>query len=215
LKLFIDSANIKEIREANNLGIISGVTTNPSLFAREKKNKKEFHAVIREISDLINGPVSAEIISLDLENILREAHELAKINKNIVIKIPVTKEGLCATKILHEEKIKVNMTLVFSSAQALLAAHAGAEYVSPFVGRLDDISFDGIELIDEIAKIFNKQNIKTKIIAASIRSPLHVVKAGIVGADIATVSYEIICKMIEHPLSKIGIEKFLKDWNEN
>lgn len=209
MKLFIDTANLDEIREANNLGIIDGVTTNPSLIARENG---DFKAIIKEITEIIDGPISAEVISLDCEKMIKEAYELSKIHKNIVIKLPMCQEGLKAIKYLNSQNIKTNATLIFSASQALLAAKAGASYVSPFLGRLDDISQEGLLLIEEIVDLFSAQNIKTEIICASIRNPLHVTKCGQLGADIATVPFKILKQMIEHPLTKIGIDRFLKDW---
>lgn len=211
MELFIDSANIEEIKNACELGVISGVTTNPSLVAKEKQDFKEG---IKKISEIIDGPISAEVISLHADEMVKEALVLAKIHENIVIKLPITSEGLKACSILSAQGIAVNMTLIFSSNQALLAAKAGATYVSPFVGRLDDIDYDGIKLVEEIADIFNKHAIPTLIIAASIRSSLHVSKVALAGADIATIPYDIILKMIEHPLTNQGIEKFLKDWEK-
>jgi transaldolase len=217
MKLFIDSANISDIKEANDLGIISGVTTNPSLLAKEKnidlKNQKEIFNLIKNICDIISGPVNAEVISNEYEKIINEAHELAKINKNIVIKIPMSKDGLRAVRSLSKENIKTNMTLIFSEAQGFLAACAGASYVSPFLGRLDDICVDGINLIKGLVKIFNAQEkINTKIIVASIRSPMRVVESAKAGADIATVPYKIISEMINHPLTDLGIKKFESDF---
>lgn len=209
MKLFIDTANVDHIREANDFGIICGVTTNPSLIAKEGR---KFIDVVKEITDIVDGPISAEVISLEHEGMIEEARELAKIHKNIVIKIPMTLEGLKAVKVLAKEGIKTNVTLIFSSAQALMAARAGATYVSPFLGRLDDIGQDGILLIEEIVDIFEIHQIETEIIAASIRSPLHVVKAARVGADIATIPYNVIVQMSKHPLTDNGIERFLKDW---
>ncbi len=209
MKLFIDTANIDEIRTANDLGVICGVTTNPSLIAREGRDFKE---VVTEITSIVDGPISAEVISLESSGMVKEARELVKIHKNIIIKIPMCAQGLKAVKILTAEGIKTNVTLIFSAAQALLAARAGATYVSPFIGRLDDIAWDGTELVSDIAQIFNIHGIETEIIAASIRSPLHVVAVAKLGADIATVPYKVILQMIEHPLTKAGIEKFLKDW---
>lgn len=209
MKLFIDTANIDEIRAANDLGVICGVTTNPSLIAREGRDFKE---VVTEITSIVDGPVSAEVISLKADGMVKEARELVKIHKNIIIKIPMCAEGLKAVKILTAEGIRTNVTLIFSAAQALLAARAGATYVSPFLGRIDDIAWDGTDLIADIAQIFNVHGIATEIIAASIRSPLHVVAVAKLGADIATVPYKVIMQMIEHPLTKIGIERFLKDW---
>ena len=211
MKLFIDTANVEQIREASKMGIISGVTTNPSLIAKEGR---DFIEVVREITDIVDGPISAEVISLDEEGMVREALELTERigSKNLVIKIPMCKEGLCATKRLSAMGIKTNVTLVFSAAQALLAAAAGASYVSPFVGRLDDIGQCGTELISEIVEIFRAQNIKTEIIAASIRGPMHVTEAARLGCDIATVPYKVLTQMLAHPLTASGIEKFLKDW---
>lgn len=209
MKLFIDTANIDEIRAANDLGVICGVTTNPSLIAKEGRDFKE---VVTEITSIVDGPISAEVISLDAEGMIKEAKELAKIHKNIVIKIPMCAEGLKAVKALTAEGIKTNVTLVFSAGQALLAARAGATYVSPFLGRIDDISWDGTQLISDIAEIFGVHGIETEIIAASIRHPMHVIQVAKLGADIATVPYKVIMQMIEHPLTKVGIERFLKDW---
>lgn len=207
--LFLDSANMEEIRQANEWGVISGVTTNPSLIAKEGRN---FEQVVREIAALVDGPISAEVLSLESAEMVEEAKVLARIHPNIVIKIPVTDQGLKATKALSRENIKVNMTLIFSANQALLAARAGAAFVSPFVGRLDDISHDGMGLIEEIASIFKNYHISTQIIAASIRHPLHVTQAALLGADIATIPFKVIQQMIRHPLTDAGIEKFLSDW---
>ncbi|BAH05953.1 fructose-6-phosphate aldolase [Clostridium kluyveri] len=209
MKLFIDTANVDEIRKANDMGIICGVTTNPSLIAKEGRNFKE---VVKEITDIVDGPISAEVISLEWKEMVKEARELVKIHKNIVIKIPMTQEGLKAVKVLSQEEIKTNVTLIFSAAQALLAAKAGASYVSPFLGRLDDVGMDGIKLIEEIVTIFKVQNIVTEIIAASIRGPIHVVKCAALGSHIATVPYKVLVQMCKHPLTDIGIERFLKDW---
>ncbi len=209
MKLFIDTANTEEIRIANEFGVISGVTTNPSLIAKEGR---DFKTVIDEIVSIVDGPVSAEVISLDADGMVKEAIPLSEINKNIVIKIPMTGEGLKAVKKLSEMGIKTNVTLIFTAAQALLAALAGATYVSPFLGRLDDIDCDGMTLISDISQIFRVHNIGTQIIAASIRNPLHVTNAAKAGAHIATVPYKIINQMLKHPLTDVGIEKFLKDW---
>lgn len=206
---FLDSANIEEIKQANELGVIAGVTTNPSLIAKEGRN---FEQVVREIVTIVDGPISAEVVSLESSKMVEEARELAKIHPNIVIKIPIMAEGLKATKILSQENIKVNMTLIFSTNQALLAARAGAAFVSPFVGRLDDISHDGMGLIEEIALIFKNYHIETQIIAASIRHPQHVSKAALLGADIATIPFKVIMQLVKHPLTDAGIEKFLADW---
>jgi len=210
MKLFIDTANVDDIRKANDLGVICGVTTNPSLIAKEGK---VFEEVIREITTIVDGPISAEVVAPDAEGMVKEARELAKIHKNIVIKIPITEEGLKAVKILSAEGIHTNVTLIFSAAQALLAARAGATYVSPFVGRLDDISDNGMELIADIVAIFEIHNISTEIIAASIRGPQDVTDAAKNGSHIATVPFKVIMQMINHPLTELGIERFMADWN--
>ena len=210
MKLFIDTANVEEIRRANDLGVICGVTTNPSLIAKEGK---DFVEVIKEITQIVDGPISAEVVAPDAAGMVKEARELAKIHENIVIKIPVTEEGLKAVKILSAEGIKTNVTLIFSPAQALLAAKAGATYVSPFIGRLDDISDNGISVVDDIAAIFEIHGIPTEIIAASIRGPQDVTDSAKHGAHIATIPYKVIMQMLGHPLTDIGIEKFMKDWN--
>ena len=209
MRFFIDTANIEEIKEANELGVICGVTTNPSLIAKEGR---DFIEVVKEISTIVDGPISAEVISLDHKGMVEEADKLAKIHKNIVIKLPMTLEGLKATKILSAKGIKTNVTLIFSATQALLAARAGATYVSPFVGRLDDIGQDGLSLIEEIVDIFSVNDIETQIIVASVRNPIHVSQAARLGADIATVPYKVITQMSKHPLTDKGIENFLKDW---
>lgn len=209
MKLFIDSANVDEIREAYSLGVISGVTTNPTLIAREGRN---FAEVVREIASIVDGPISAEAVSTNAPGMVSEAEELAAIHPNIVVKIPMTAEGLKAVKILTQKGIRTNVTLVFSANQALLAARAGATYVSPFVGRLDDIGHDGMELLCDIMEIFNNYQLQTEVIAASIRHPLHVTAAARAGAHIATVPYKVIMQMIGHPLTSAGIKKFLEDW---
>lgn len=209
MKIFIDTANINEIREANSLGIIDGVTTNPSLIAKEGR---EFISVVKDICSIVDGPISAEAMSLKYDEIVKEAKTLAKIHKNIVVKIPLTAEGLKAAKVLSREGIKTNLTLCFSPTQALLAAKAGAVYVSPFIGRLDDISIVGMELIRDIKAIFKNYSLKTEIIVASVRNPIHVLDAAKIGADIATVPYATLMALIKHPLTDIGIERFLKDW---
>lgn len=209
MRFFVDTANIEEIKEANELGVICGVTTNPSLIAKEGK---DFIEVVKEISTIVDGPISAEVISLDHKGMVEEADKLSKIHKNIVIKLPMTLEGLKATKILSQNGIKTNVTLIFSATQALLAARAGATYVSPFVGRLDDIGQDGLSLIEEIVDIFNVNAIETEVIVASVRNPIHVSQAARIGADIATVPYKVITQMAKHPLTDKGIESFLKDW---
>lgn len=209
MKLFIDTANVDEIRKASEMGVICGVTTNPSLIAKEGK---VFEEVIKEIVTLVDGPISAEVIGLEADQMVKEAKELVKIHKNIVIKIPMTAEGLKAVKVLSANNIKTNVTLIFSAAQALLAARAGATYVSPFLGRLDDIGDEGMRLISEIAEIFAIHDIPTEIISASVRTQIHVIQAARRGAHIATVPYKVIAEMIKHPLTTAGIEKFLKDW---
>lgn len=209
MKIFIDTANIEEIKKAGRLGVISGVTTNPSLIAKEGRN---FQEVVREICEIVEGPISAEVISLEAGGMIEEAGELARIHPNIVIKIPMTAEGLAAVKALSEKNIKTNVTLVFSANQALLAALAGATYVSPFVGRLDDIGQDGMELIREIVQIYENYAIDTQIIAASIRHPMHVTEAAKAGAHISTIPFKVIMQMTGHALTDLGIEKFLADW---
>ena len=211
MKIFIDSANIKEIKGANSLGVIDGVTTNPSLIAREGRQAEE---ILREICSLVKGPVSAEVISLESEGMLREARALAAFAKNIVIKIPITKEGLIAVRALSAEGIKTNTTLCFSSMQALLVAKAGATYVSPFVGRLDDTGAVGMELIREIKQIYSNYGFKTEIIVASVRNPLHVIEAARIGADIATIPFAVIEQLLKHPLTDIGINRFLEDYKK-
>ena len=211
MKLFIDTANVAEIKEANDMGVICGVTTNPSLIAREGR---DFNEVIKEIAGIVDGPISGEVISLETEGMVKEGREIAKIHKNMIVKIPMTGNGLKAVKILTSEGIKTNVTLIFTAGQALLAARAGATYVSPFLGRLDDIATNSMELIETIVDIFAIHDIKTEIIAASIRSPLHVVDAARAGAHIATVPGNVIKAMLKHPLTDSGIERFMKDWNE-
>lgn len=209
MKFFIDTANVEEIKEANELGVICGVTTNPSLIVKEGR---DFIQVVKEISEIVDGPISAEVISLNHEDMIKEAEKLSQIHKNIVIKLPMTSEGLKATKILSSRGIKTNVTLIFSAIQALLAARAGATYVSPFVGRLDDIGQNGLELIEEISDIFSVSDIQTQIIVASVRNPIHVTQAARLGADIATVPFKVINQMMKHPLTDKGIEGFTKDW---
>lgn len=209
MRFFLDTANISELMEAEKLGIMAGVTTNPSLIAKEGRNIKE---VIQEICQITAGPVSAEVIAADAEGMIEEARELAAIAANVVVKIPMTAEGLKAVHVLAEESIQSNVTLVFSANQALLAAQAGAAYVSPFAGRLDDIGYDGIALVRQIVDIFELHGILTEVIAASIRHPLHVTQAAEAGAHIATVPYKVLRQMINHPLTTSGIEKFLADW---
>ncbi len=211
MKLFIDTADIEEIREANAIGVLDGVTTNPSLIAR---TGKDFRTVINEIVAEIDGPISAEVISLETEGMLKEGRELAKISKNIVIKVPTTLEGLKAVKEFASEGIKTNVTLCFSANQALLAAKAGATYISPFVGRLDDISSTGMELIAQIMEIYLNYGYETQVIVASIRSPMHVLESARIGADVATIPFGVIKQLIKHPLTDAGIEKFLADWEK-
>ena len=211
MKFFIDTANVKEIREAASLGILDGVTTNPSLVAKEGK---DFHTVLREIVSVVNGPISAEVTTTNKEEMMGQGRELAGIHPNIVVKLPLTKEGLQACKALHAEGINTNVTLCFSPSQALLAAKAGATYVSPFVGRLDDISHDGMELIGQIRTIYDNYGYETQILVASVRSPRHVVEAALAGADVATVPLDVVMQLIKHPLTDIGQDKFLADWKK-
>ena len=211
MRFFIDTANVEDIKKANDMGVICGVTTNPSLIAKEGKN---FNDVIKEITSIVDGPISGEVkaTTVKAEDMIVEAREIAKIHKNMVVKIPMTVEGLKAVKVLSKEGIKTNVTLIFSANQALLAARAGATYVSPFLGRLDDISTDGLELIRTIADIFATHDIDTEIISASVRHPIHVTECALAGADIATVPYNVIEQMTKHPLTEQGIEKFKKDY---
>jgi transaldolase len=211
VKFFIDTANVKEIREAASLGVVDGVTTNPSLIAREGR---DFKQVIAEICSIVDGPISAEAVSLEADKMVAEGTDLAKIHKNIVVKLPMTKDGLKATKMLAEEGIRVNMTLVFSPMQALLAAKVGAAYVSPFVGRLDDVSHYGMDLVRQIVTIYNNYGFGTEVIVASVRNPLHVVEAALAGAHISTIPFGVIDQLVKHPLTDIGIEKFLSDWQK-
>jgi transaldolase len=209
MKFFIDTANIDEIKEANAMGMVDGVTTNPTLIAREKG---EFKDIIKEICSVVDGPISAEVISLDNEGMVKEARELATIHNNIVVKIPMTTDGLKAVRTLAAEGIKTNVTLVFSALQALMAAKAGATYVSPFVGRLDDLSQEGMLLIEQIADIFSNYAYDTEIIVASIRNPMHVLDTALIGADIATIPFGVLKKLAGHPLTDKGIQSFLDDW---
>lgn len=211
MKFFIDTADVKEIREANSLGILDGVTTNPSLIA---KTGRPFRETIEEICSIVKGPVSAEVVSLDTDGMIKEARELAKIANNIVVKIPLIKNGLKAVKKLSEEGIKTNVTLCFSSNQALLAAKAGGTYVSPFVGRLDDRGHVGMELIQEIRTIYDNYGFKTEIIVASIRNPLHVRDAALMGADVATIPFNVFDSLVQHPLTDDGVKRFLTDWEK-
>lgn len=211
MRLFIDTANVEEIREINELGVISGVTTNPSLIAKEGR---DFVEVVKEIASIVDGPISAEVVSLEAPDMIKEAEKLAAIHPNIVIKIPMTAEGLKATRACAQKGIKTNVTLVFSANQALMAALAGATYVSPFVGRLDDIGENGIGLVADIVEIFTLHGLNTEIISASIRHPMHVIMSAKAGAHIATVPYKVLKQMLKHPLTDIGIEKFLADWEK-
>jgi len=211
MQIFLDTANLNHIKEAASWGIIDGVTTNPSLVSKENM---KFEDLIKEICRIVPGPVSVESVSTAAEDIIKESRELAKLAQNVVVKVPITVEGLKATKALALEGIDVNTTLVFSPSQALLAAKAGARFVSPFVGRLDDISHDGLELVDQILTIFNNYGFETEVIVASIRHPLHVVEAALIGADIATLPFASLEKLVKHPLTDIGIERFLNDWKK-
>lgn len=211
MKFFIDTANIDEIKDASSMGMVDGVTTNPSLIAKEDG---KFEDIIKEICEVVDGPVSAEVISIDVDGMVKEARELAKISSNIVIKVPMTIDGIKATRILSEEGIKTNVTLVFSPLQALMAAKAGATYVSPFIGRLDDLSQDGMALIEQIVEIFDNYAFNTEIIVASIRNPLHVLDSAMLGADIATIPYSVLSKLAAHPLTDKGLKAFLSDWEK-
>ena len=211
MKFFIDTANIDEIKEAASLGVLDGVTTNPSLVAKEGK---EFRTLLKEICSLVDGPISAEDIATDYEGMMKEAHSLAKIHKNIVVKIPLIKEGLKAVKTLSDEKIKTNVTLCFSAPQSLLAAKAGATFISPFIGRLDDIGQEGMQLIEQIVTIYHNYHFRTQVLVASVRHPLHVIEAALLGADVCTMPFKVIDQLIKHPLTDIGIERFLADWKK-
>lgn len=210
MRFFIDTANVGEIREIHEWGVVAGVTTNPSLVAKEGR---DFIETLKEIIDIVDGPISAEVISTDAKGMIEEGEKLAALSKNIVIKVPMTEEGLKAVKVFAKRKIKTNVTLIFNANQALLAARAGATYVSPFVGRLDDIGYDGLQLIRDISEIFKLHGIDTEIIAASVRHPLHVTEAARLGADIATIPYKVFKQLLQHPLTDIGLQKFLADWS--
>ena len=212
MKIFIDTANVNEIREAASMGLVDGVTTNPSLVAKEKRDFKE---LLKEICGIVNGPVSAEVISLDYDGMMREGRDLAKIHDNIVVKVPLIKEGLKAARSLKAEGIRTNVTLCFSPNQALLAAKAGAYFISPFVGRLDDISQVGMELIGQIVTIYRNYGFETQVLVASIRNPNHVVEAAMMGADASTIPYAVLMQLIKHPLTDIGVERFLADWRKS
>ena len=211
MKFFIDTANINEIREAASMGMLDGVTTNPSLVAKEKK---DFRKLLEEICSIVDGPISAEVIPLDYDGMMKEARELVKIHKNIVVKIPLIKDGLKAVKALSGEGIKANVTLCFSANQALLAAKAGAYFISPFIGRLDDIGQNGMDLIGQIVTIYRNYGYTTEVLVASVRHPMHVIDAAMIGADICTMPFKVLDQLIKHPLTDIGIEKFLTDWKK-
>jgi transaldolase len=211
MRIFIDTANIEEIEKAAQLGVLDGVTTNPSLLAKEQGKFKD---ILKRICEIVDGPVSAEVTAQDVKGMLAEAADLSLIHKNIIIKVPVTREGLIATKQLSEKGVDVNMTLCFSPLQALLAAKAGAAYISPFVGRLDDVSHNGMDLIEQIVQIYDNYGFETQVLVASIRHPLHIVDAALMGADVVTVPYKVIEQMIQHPLTDVGLKKFLADWEK-
>ncbi len=211
MKFFIDTANLAEIKEANALGVLDGVTTNPSLVAKEGK---DFVVLLKEICSIVNGPISAEVVSMDFDGMMKEGRELAKIHDNIVVKLPLIKDGLKAAKAFRSEGIKTNVTLCFSANQALLAAKAGATFISPFVGRLDDISTDGMQLIEQIVTIYNNYGYETEVLVASVRHPIHVVQAALMGAHVCTMPLKVIDQLIKHPLTDIGLQKFLADWNK-
>jgi transaldolase len=213
MKFFIDTANLEEIREAHSLGLVDGVTTNPSLCAKAGiKSDQQFEKLIREICELVQGPVSAEVTATDAEGMVKQARVLAKIHEWVAVKIPLTPDGLKATRILAEEGIRVNVTLIFQPIQALLAAKAGAAYVSPFIGRLDDINHRGMEIVEQIVTIFENYGFDTEIIVASVRHPLHVLEGALAGADIATIPYGVLLQLMKHPLTDAGLKKFLEDW---
>lgn len=212
MKFFIDTANIDEIKQAHDMGMVDGVTTNPSLVAKEDKPHEE---ILKEICDVVDGPVSAEVVSVDADGMVEEGKKLAAIHPNIVVKIPMLTDGLKAVKRLADEGIKTNVTLIFSATQALMAAKAGATYVSPFVGRLDDISQNGMDLVSDIVTIYENYGYTTEVIVASVRNPMHVVETGLIGADIATIPFKVIAQLAKHPLTDIGLEKFLADWKKS
>ena len=213
MRIFIDTANLDEIKEAADMGILDGVTTNPSLVAKE--GHKDFKAMLEKICEIVDGDISAEVVSVTCNEIVKEAKELAKIHKNIVIKVPLIKEGLKAVKTLSDEGIKTNVTLCFSPSQALLAAKAGAYLISPFIGRLDDISSNGMELVAQIVNIYRNYDYQTQVLVASVRNPLHIVDAALIGADVCTIPFKVINQLVKHPLTDIGLEKFLSDWKKN
>jgi len=211
MKFFIDTANIAEIKEAASLGVLDGVTTNPSLVAKEGK---DFRKLLEEICAIVDGPISAEVVAVDFDGIMKEARELSKIHKNIVVKVPLIKEGLKAVKSLKAEGIRTNVTLCFSASQALLAAKAGAYFISPFIGRLDDVSHSGMDLIRQVVTIYRNYKFDTQVLVASVRHPLHVVEAAMIGADICTIPFKVIEQLIKHPLTDIGLDRFLADWKK-
>jgi transaldolase len=211
MKFFIDTANVAEIREAASLGVLDGVTTNPSLVAKEGK---DFRALLEEICSIVDGPISAEVVATDLDGMLKEGRDLARIHKNIVVKLPLIKDGLRAAKVFSQEGVRTNVTLCFSPNQALMAAKAGATYISPFIGRLDDISQSGMDLIQQIVTIYRNYGFPTQVLVASVRHPMHVVEAAMVGADVCTIPFKVIEQLIHHPLTTIGLEKFLADWKK-
>ncbi len=211
MKFFIDTANLDQIREAASIGVLDGVTTNPTLISREDGDPNE---ILRKICEIVDGPISAEVVALDWEGMVREGKELAKIHENIVVKIPITKDGLKAVKALSSEGISTNVTLIFTPIQALLAARAGASFISPFVGRLDDITSTGMDSIAQIVQIFQNYAIETEVIVASIRNPIHVLESAMMGADIATIPFKVIEQLVKHPLTERGIEAFLADWEK-
>lgn len=212
MKFFIDTANIAEIREAVSMGVLDGVTTNPSLVAKEGK---DFRKLLEEICAIVDGPISAEVISTEYDGIMREGRDLAKIHRNIVIKVPLIKDGIKAVKALKAEGIRTNVTLCFSPSQALVAAKAGAYFISPFIGRLDDVSTSGMDLIRQIVTIYRNYKFETQVLVASVRHPLHVVEAAMIGADICTIPFKVIEQLIKHPLTDLGLQKFLEDWNKS
>ncbi len=214
MKFYIDTANVDEIREAAGLGLLDGVTTNPSLMAREAGRGKTFHQILAEICELVDGPISAEAVSMDFGGLMKEGRELVSIHKNIVVKVPITIDGLKAVKALKEEGIRTNVTLVFSPMQALLAAKAGAFLLSPFVGRLDDVSHNGMETVAQIVQIYRNYNFDTQVLVASVRHPIHVLEAATMGADVVTMPFKVISQLVKHPLTDVGIERFLKDWEK-
>ncbi len=214
MKFFIDTANADEIREASNLGLLDGVTTNPSLLAKEAGRGKSAREMLEEICGIVDGPISAEVTAIDYEGMVSQGRDLASIHNNIVVKVPITAAGLQATRSLKKEEIRVNVTLIFSATQALLAAKAGATFVSPFVGRIDDVSNNGMEIVEQIIQIFDNYAIESEVLVASVRHPMHVVEAALMGADIATIPFKVITQLIKHPLTDVGLERFLKDWEK-